>query len=118
MPLSNFCAWAAIPRNPRSGEPSNVLAGNPVTTTHNYFTDPTGRFYSGIWESTPGKWSMRIQGGRVRLSDRRPGEADRCRRQGRNLRPGSAFLIPAGFKGSWETIETLEEVLRDLQPAS
>ena len=48
--------FGAKPPEPESGRPSNVVAGDPRTTTLNYFTDPSGHFFSGIWESTPGKW--------------------------------------------------------------
>jgi uncharacterized protein len=30
--------------------------------------------------------------------------------------PGSAFLIPAGFKGSWETVETLRKYYAIFEP--
>jgi uncharacterized cupin superfamily protein len=45
------------PPAPEVARPGKVIAGDPVTTTRNYFTDSTGAFFSGIWESTPGKWS-------------------------------------------------------------
>src|SRR5215510_8578733 len=35
-----------------------LLAGNPEHKTHNYFSDSGGRFFSGIWESTPGRWRI------------------------------------------------------------
>jgi len=94
---------------PEKGRPGNVIAGDPETTTHNYFTDPSGRFFSGIWESTPGKWTVDYKedefvyliAGRARLTD-----ADG---HGETFGPGSAFLIPSGFRGSWETLEPLKK---------
>ena len=87
-----------------------------MTTTHNYFTDSTGGFFSGIWESTPGKWScdysksefVYLISGRARLTD-----ADG---HGETFGPGSAFVIPAGFKGSWETLESLKKYYAIFQP--
>ncbi len=100
-----------------TGKPGNVLAGNPVTTTHNYFTDATGRFFSGIWESTPGKWSIDYSEnelcylieGKARLTDAE-GHAE-------TFAAGSAFIIPAGFKGSWETLEKLKKYYAIYQKA-
>src|SRR5262249_34929159 len=46
----------APPPAPETGRPSQALAGDPLTTTHDYFTDSTGQFFCGIWESTPGMW--------------------------------------------------------------
>ena len=97
------------PPAPDIARPDKVIAGDPVTTTHNYFTDSSGAFFSGIWESTPGKWScdysesefVYLISGRERLTD-----ADG---HGETFGPGSAFVIPAGFKGSWETLESLKK---------
>jgi len=35
-----------------------LLAGNPEHTTRNYFSDSGGRFFCGVWESTPGRWRI------------------------------------------------------------
>lgn len=32
-----------------------LLAGNPQQTARNYFSDTTGQFFAGGWDSTPGK---------------------------------------------------------------
>ncbi len=105
------------PPAPETGRPAAVLAGDPTTTTHNYFTDATGCFFSGIWESTPGKWAIDysenelcyVIAGRARLTDA-DGHAE-------IFGPGSAFVIPAGFKGSWETIEPLKKYYAIYQKA-
>jgi uncharacterized protein len=101
--------FGAHPPKPEVGRPNNIIAGNPATTTHNYFTDPSGRFYSGIWESTPGKWACEYRedefvyliSGQAKLTDA-DGRVE-------TFGPGSTFLIPAGFKGSWETVEPLKK---------
>ena len=54
-----------------------LLAGNPEHKTSNVFSDAGGRFFAGVWESTPGKWAIRysenefchITRGRVRIED-------------------------------------------------
>ena len=109
--------FGSNPPKPEAGRPDNILAGNPTTTTHNYFTEPSGCFFSGIWESTPGKWScdysenefVYLIEGEARLTDAE-GHTE-------TFGPGSAFLIPAGFKGSWETLETLKKYYAIYQPA-
>ena len=57
MSAVKILRFGSNPQKPEAGHPNNITAGNPTTTTHNYFTDPSGRFFSGIWESTPGKWA-------------------------------------------------------------
>ena len=56
-------------------DPARVLAGTPVQTIANAYSDPGGRFHCGTWSSTPGRWRVRytetefchLLSGRVRL---------------------------------------------------
>jgi uncharacterized protein len=83
-----------------------VLTGAPVATTRNHYADSSSRFFSGVWSSTPGKWRIRytehefchLIEGRVRLESE-GGESW-------EFVAGDAWVIPAGFVGTWETIET------------
>ena len=91
------------------GKPGNVISGAPQTSVQNYYTDKSGSFFSGIWESTPGKWSISytedefctILQGRVVLTDE-SGKSE-------SFKAGDAFVIPAGFKGTWETVEKVRK---------
>jgi uncharacterized cupin superfamily protein len=82
-----------------------LLAGNPRQGVANYFTDATGQFFAGRWSSSPGKWRIRytesefccLIRGRVALENTR---GDRW-----EFVTGAAFVIPAGFEGTWEVIE-------------
>lgn len=91
------------------GSAEALLAGEYRTQTWNHYAGENGRLYCGIWESTPGKvvinyteWEFchLIEGSVVITSD--AGETWQ-------LGPGSAFMIPAGFSGTWETIETVRK---------
>ena len=80
------------------------LEGTPQTTTHNFFESPDKRFFAGIWESTAGKWKVNyaeqefvhMLAGEAILSDEQ-GNAER-------VKAGDSFVVPAGFKGSWESL--------------
>jgi uncharacterized protein len=97
------------PPAPDTSKPGKIIAGDPTTTTRNYFTDVTGSFFSGVWESTAGKWAIDytenefvyLVAGRVRLT-----AADGTVE---SFEPGSAFVIPAGFKGSWESLDPVRK---------
>lgn len=86
--------------------PDRVLDGDPRHKTETQFESPDGTLVAGTWTSTPGKWhafSERdefcfILSGHVRLIDEQ-GVA-------RSFKAGDAFLIPNGFRGYWEVIET------------
>jgi uncharacterized cupin superfamily protein len=91
-------------------EPKEVLTGAPELTIRNVYTDATGAFSAGIWESTPGKWPVDytedefclLLAGTVELTDAR----------GRSARfaAGDAFVIAAGFKRTWETVDPVKKL--------
>src|SRR5688572_3299942 len=82
-----------------------LLAGDPQQVARNYFSDSGGRFFAGVWESTPGKWRVRysenefchITRGRIRIEDS-------AGRQW-SFKAGDSFFFPAAFAGNWEVIE-------------
>jgi uncharacterized cupin superfamily protein len=85
--------------------PEMILAGIPRARVANQYTDPSQQFFCGIWTSTAGKWRVRytehefcvILEGRIRI------EANSGERH--DLRAGDAFVVPAGFAGTWEVAE-------------
>ena len=92
------------------------VAGEYKTTTWNHFTGDDGRLYCGIWESTPGtvtvdykEWEFChfIEGKAVLTNDK-----------GRKwtLKAGDGFIIPPGFKGTWETVEKVRKHYVILMP--
>ena len=82
-----------------------LLAGSPRQTVANYFADATQQFFAGRWSSSPGKWRIRytesefccLIRGRVALEN---AAGDRW-----EFGAGAAFVVPAGFEGTWEVIE-------------
>jgi uncharacterized protein len=87
-----------------------LLQGTPEHIARNYFSDAGGRFFAGVWESTPGRWRVRysenefchITRGKVRIEDE-SGSAW-------TFGAGDSFVIPAGFAGVWEVIEPLSKL--------
>jgi hypothetical protein len=82
-----------------------IIEGQPKTSVRNYFGDPSGQFFAGTWASTVGKWKIEytehefchLLEGRVVITS-----ADGRRWQ---FGAGDAWVIPAGFSGTWETVE-------------
>lgn len=81
-----------------------IISGVPRFTT--WSIEERDGLYCGIWECTPGKWRItydeweycRIISGRSVITDDR-GAAH-------ILEEGDSFIIPPGFKGTWEVVET------------
>ena len=86
--------------------PDRVVEGDPHHVTQMHFESPDGGLIAGTWTSTPGKWHAFtdrdefcvILSGHCRLIDA-DGNA-------RTYRAGDSFLIPNGFRGYWDVIET------------
>lgn len=99
--------------------PGRVVAGDPHHVTRLRHTSPDGTCLAGTWTSTPGKWHAFtdrdefcfIVSGHVRLIAE-DGHAQ-------EFRTGDSFLIPNGFRGYWQVLETTTKhfVIRDYAPA-
>jgi uncharacterized cupin superfamily protein len=116
MVMATIVAFSEPGPEPEDGVPGRVLAGSPRTSTRNYYADPAAKFFAGIWESTPGKWRVEygehelvhLLEGRVVLTDEHGHE--------RRFGPGDVFVIPAGFAGTWETLERVRKLYAIYQP--
>jgi uncharacterized cupin superfamily protein len=87
-----------------------LVAGKPVTRVSNYFTDSTQQFFAGRWSASRGKWRVRytenelcvMTAGRVVI------ESDSGERN--TFVSGDAFVVPAGFSGTWEVLEDCSKI--------
>ena len=93
-----------------------LLAGAPEHRVWNYFTDSTQTFFAGRWSGTRGKWRVRytenelcvMTAGRVVITSD-VGESSA-------FGPGDAFVVPAGFSGTWEVLEDCSKVYAIFEP--
>jgi uncharacterized cupin superfamily protein len=107
---SKVVRFGANPPAVEEGKPSNPISGAPTTRLQNYFTDTTGQFFSGIWESSQGKWPVSytesefcaILEGKCVLTDA-SGKSE-------TFGKGDSFVIPSGFVGTWETVEPVKKL--------
>jgi hypothetical protein len=102
--------FGANPPAVEAGKPNDILSGDPATRVQNYFTDTTGQFFAGIWESSVGKWRVRysenefctILEGKAVLTDA-GGKSE-------TFVKGDSFVIPSGFAGTWQTVEPVKKL--------
>lgn len=86
--------------------PEKLLKGNPLQQVWLDYTDASGKFFAGTWRSEPGRWRIRyteeeyceLLAGVSRVASD-SGEVT-------TLHPGDRFVIPRGFSGTWEVMET------------
>jgi uncharacterized protein len=82
-----------------------LISGNPRQTVWMEYTDASGQFFVGTWESEAGKWSVsyteeeyfRILEGRSVITANDGEAVEVC--------SGESMVIPRGFRGTWEVIE-------------
>jgi len=96
--------------------PEKCVKGQPLQRTWHHFTSEDEAFFAGFWEAEPGCWSVsysenefcQIVSGRSILRDQ----------QGREqlLETGDNFVIPAGFQGQWEVLETTRKIYVIYEP--
>ena len=90
--------------------PDRLIAGTPELQVRNFFADTTQQFFAGRWSASRGKWRVRytenelcvMTAGRVTLES---ASGERC-----SVGPGDAFVIPAGFTGTWEVVEDCSKI--------
>jgi hypothetical protein len=103
------------PGAPAHAAPDRLRAGSGASTVWNAFSDASGRFHVGHWSAEPGLREVRydetelclILEGRVRLEGP-DGAAE--------FGPGDAFVVAAGFAGSWECLEPVTKLYAILEP--
>jgi len=98
--------------NAEPSEPpaERLLAGTPELQVRNFFSDTTQQFFAGRWSATRGKWRVRysenelcvMTAGRV-IIESAGGERS-------SFGPGDAFVVPAGFEGTWEVVEDCAKI--------
>ncbi len=103
--------FASISLDAVRSDPSEdrVIEGRPRASVRGLYTSPDGRFSVGEWTCTPGRWRVsydeteycRIISGYGTLTDH---SGDRV-----PIIAGEEFVIPAGFAGEWEVIETMSK---------
>lgn len=99
-------------------EADKVMAGDPRTATWNHWTGEDDRLHCGIWESTPGKVKVAYE--EWEFCHFIAGKAVLTNEAGESwtLSAGDAFVIPPGFRGTWETVEPVRKHYVILMPAA
>lgn len=107
----------AVGDAPREPVPADrVIAGAPLQAVANAYSDAGGRFHCGVWEGDVGCWRVHytehefchLLSGRLRLRGDDGHEV--------MLEAGQSFVVPAGFKGTWEVLETARKLYAIHEP--
>jgi len=82
-----------------------LIAGNPKQTVWRLYTDPSMRFFVGLWRSEVGKWHIAYS--EEEICHVLEGTSVIIVGEGRvvTVRAGESFVVPSGFVGTWEVVE-------------
>jgi len=117
MSISIIPLTADVPVEESAPSSERLLAGTPRQRVWNFFSDTSGQFHAGRWSSTIGRWRVRytenelcvMTAGRVAL---RSAAGERL-----EFSVGDAFIVPAGFEGTWEVLEECSKIYAIFQAA-
>lgn len=86
--------------------PEKLLEGNPKQTVWLHYEDPSKQFFVGVWRSEPGKW--RVAYTEEEFCHMLEGRSVVTDAAGHSFTvvAGDSFVIPRGFTGTWEVVET------------
>ena len=98
--------------DPETSEPpaDRLLAGTPELQLRNFFTDATQQFFAGHWSATRGKWRVRYTENELCVMTAGLVVIESATGERLTFRSGDAFVIPAGFTGTWEVVEDCSKI--------
>lgn len=116
LAVPDIVAFATARPEVTTSKPERIVSGDPVTIAHNYFSDSSGVFFAGKWESTSGRWRVTyrecefcyVLHGRVRI--------EALSGKHWEFGAGDAFVVPAGFTGIWEVLEPMAKLYVIFEP--
>ena len=93
-----------------------LIQGAPLQAVANAYSTQDERFHCGVWEGGVGTWRVQytehefchLLSGRVRLCGDDGSEA--------LLEAGQSFVVPAGFTGTWEVLESARKLYAIYEP--
>lgn len=117
--LTVFSRSVAEPSYDRP-RPERLVSGNPLRTTVEHFLGANGQRSAGIWACEPGAWRIAfvdgkdeffcIIEGRIRITDTEGDAAE--------FGPGEAGVIPSGFNGIFEVVESVRKYYVLMEPTA
>lgn len=99
-------------------DPANVISGPAEEAIRLFYESRDSAFSAGIWTSTPAKDRISdfpvdefcvILEGEVRLTDENG--------VGQSFTAGDAFVVPRGFRGTWETVDAVRKLFAIFDPS-
>jgi uncharacterized protein len=97
---------------PEVSEPPDdrLIAGAPELQVRNYFSDSSQQFFAGRWSATRGKWRVRYTENELCVMTAGKVVIESTGGERMSFAAGDAFVIPAGFTGTWEVLDDCAKI--------
>lgn len=120
--MPNIVAFSQQSPNPLFDRPrpERLVTGNPLRTTWNHYHGAAGEFSCGVWQCEPGSWNIQFAANKEEFFCVIEGRVRLHQTDGRafDIGSGEAAVIPAGFVGRFEVIETVKKYYVVLERAA
>jgi uncharacterized cupin superfamily protein len=87
-----------------------LIAGTPELQLRNHFSDTSQQFFAGRWAATRGKWRVRYTENELCVMTAGRVVIESASGERTSFGAGDAFVIPAGFSGTWEVVEDCAKI--------
>jgi uncharacterized protein len=87
-----------------------LLSGKPLVRVSNYFSDSTQQFHAGRWSATRGKWRVSYTESELCVMTAGKVVIESASGERSTFAAGDAFVVPAGFAGTWEVLEDCSKI--------
>jgi uncharacterized cupin superfamily protein len=87
-----------------------LIAGTPELSVRNFYTDTSQQFFAGRWSATRGKWRVRYTENELCVMTAGRVVIESASGERASFGPGDAFVVPAGFSGTWEVLEDCSKI--------
>jgi len=87
-----------------------LISGQPELEVRNFFTDASQQFFAGRWAASRGKWRVRYTENELCVMTKGRVVIEGAQGERAVFGPGDAFVIPAGFVGTWEVLEDCAKI--------
>jgi uncharacterized protein len=112
LPMSTAIGRLDGPVEPELSEPpaERLLAGTPQLSVSNFFADSTQQFFAGRWAASRGKWRVRYTENELCVMTLGKVIIESASGARSTFVAGDAFVVPAGFSGTWEVVEDCAKI--------
>ena len=91
-------------------EQEKILSGEPLQQVENHYSSPCKQFDAGVWNGDKGAWNVSYT--EHEYCEILDGSSIITDSKGRSMQvnQGDKFVIPAGFNGTWEVLDTCKKI--------